>query len=100
MSINGCNERSDGALFGNLGRTRQTLRASREAPMVTYDGLPAELRAWLQQAALPWSPASARRAYRRALMLAAGDRQRAIALLSRMERRKLARDPPADGTLR
>ncbi|WP_260349929.1 DUF6525 family protein, partial [Alloyangia mangrovi] len=36
--------------------------------MSAYDRLPPELRAWLAQAALPWSPRSALRAWRGALV--------------------------------
>ncbi len=45
----------------NLGQS--TLRRKRRSgdPMVAYDGLPAPLRQWLSEAALPWSPTSVRR---------------------------------------
>ena len=35
-------------------------------PMRDYDRLPPELRQWLAQAALPWSPQSAKRIWHRA----------------------------------
>ena len=71
-----------------------SLRRRRRAdPMRHYDGLPAELRRWLAQAALPWSPASARTLWHRALRetgcpCAACDR------LDAAEARLLARDAP------
>ncbi len=45
----------------NLGES--ALRRKRRCgdPMAAFDRLPAPLRQWLAQAALPWSPASARR---------------------------------------
>ncbi|SFO05675.1 hypothetical protein SAMN04487859_11484 [Roseovarius lutimaris] len=48
-------------MSGNLGQS--SLRHKRRSgdPMSAYDGLPAPLRQWLSVAALPWSPASARR---------------------------------------
>lgn len=35
-------------------------------PMQAYDALPRPLRAWMAQAALPWSPASCRRIWAKA----------------------------------
>ena len=32
-------------------------------PMAEFDNLPVQLRRWLSEAALPWSPASARRVW-------------------------------------
>lgn len=75
----------------NLGST--TLRRKKRAddPMRTYDTLPAPVRRWLSQAALPWSPASARRIWARAC--ASGQStQDALQALSRAEARTLARD--------
>lgn len=75
----------------NLGQTK--LRRKRRAvdPMQTYDALPAPLRHWLSQAALPWSPTSARRIWSRAQAkgLNADD---ALDLLRRVETHTLARD--------
>lgn len=52
---------------GNLGAT--PLRAKQRAidPMRVYDGLPPELRIWIANAALPWSPISCLRLWQRAL---------------------------------
>lgn len=73
---------------------RSALRRRRRAsdPMAAYDRLPAELRAWLASAALPWSPHSALRAWRAALDRAGGDPAAARARLSAAEARQLARD--------
>ena len=64
----------------------------RSGGMPAFDRLPAELRAWLHDAALPWSAASARRQWLRALAAARGDRAAARATLCRIEARLLARD--------
>jgi len=41
-------------------------RRRRPDPMQAYDALPRPLRAWMAQAALPWSPASCRRIWAKA----------------------------------
>lgn len=75
----------------NLGSTQlpRTRRAGN--PMQEYDRLPAVLRQWLSEAALPWSPASARRIWvkARANGLSVND---ALQSLSKAEARTLARD--------
>ena len=60
--------------------------------MQAYNALPADLRHWLSGAVLPWSAASARRAWLKALKAARGDRQAAKVALSGIERRRLERD--------
>ncbi|MEM7753499.1 MAG: DUF6525 family protein [Pseudomonadota bacterium] len=45
----------------NLGQTSLHRRPRRGDSMSKYDGLPAPLRRWLSDAALPWSPTSVRR---------------------------------------
>lgn len=69
---------------GNLGAT--ALRTKRRAvdPMRIYDGLPPELRLWLANATLPWSPLSCLRLWRRALR-EEGCVQRARARLDQAE---------------
>jgi len=63
--------------------------------MQTYDALPAPLRLWLSQAALPWSPTSARRIWNRAQ--AKGQSvEEALSSLSRAEARMLERDSRAN----
>ena len=61
-------------------------------PMEAYDRLPADLRRWLAEAALPWSPRSALRAWQAALKRAGGDPRLARARLSETEARQLRRD--------
>ena len=57
-----------------------------------YDRLPAPLRRWLAQAALPWSPRSARRLWGRALAESGGDVAQALARLDAAEARQLSRE--------
>ncbi|MDF1873771.1 DUF6525 family protein [Vannielia sp.] len=75
----------------NLGATSLPRKRRPHDPMRSYDALPAPLRAWLAKAALPWSPASARRLWKRA-KAEGHDTQAALQLLSRAEERTLARD--------
>lgn len=59
--------------------------------MRAYDALPPELRRWMAGAALPWSPASCRRIWRKAR--ARGEPIEAVlARLDRAEAACLARD--------
>ncbi|WP_240643690.1 DUF6525 family protein, partial [Paracoccus siganidrum] len=48
-------------------------RRRRPCPIEEYDRLPPELRNWLAQAALPWSPHSALRLWRKYLRESAGN---------------------------
>ncbi|MDX8354917.1 DUF6525 family protein [Cognatiyoonia sp. IB215182] len=75
----------------NLGAT--SLRRKRRAadPMRCYDALPAPLRLWLSQAALPWSPISAKRLWNRARANGLST-QDALLALSQAEQKTLARD--------
>ncbi len=77
---------------GNCGETGQRLARRRVDAMAAYDRLPAELRGWLQEAALPWSPDSALRAWRRALLRSYGNRRRALEMMSEIEAQKLAQE--------
>jgi hypothetical protein len=77
----------------NLGATSLKRRSRSGDPMQSYDRLPPELRGWLSAAALPWSPASARRAYAAALQRTK-DPACALAQLDRLQRRLIARDAP------
>jgi len=86
--------------WGNRGgNTRTTLRRKSRAgdPMATYDRLPADLRAWLAQAALPWSPHSACRVWRSALRKFANDTSAAKAYLNQLEQNMLSRDAENTG---
>lgn len=78
-------------MSGNLGAT--TLRKRRRSGdiMRNYDTLPSPLRAWLANAARPWSPASCRRIWLKAR--AKGESMDALlARLDRAERKTLSRD--------
>jgi hypothetical protein len=59
--------------------------------MAAFDRLPPELRRWLHEAALPWSPQSVARLYARARAEEA-DTDAALARLTAAERAMLARD--------
>lgn len=59
--------------------------------MATYDGLPAPLRRWLSEAALPWSPVSARRIWDGAQAKGLTVRE-ALNELHRAEERTLSKD--------
>ena len=75
----------------NLGATSLRRKRRTVDPMRSYDALPAPLRNWLAQAALPWSPSSAQRLWRRARAKGL-DPQDALDLLARAEAQTLARD--------
>lgn len=60
--------------------------------MLAYDLLPPDVRQWLSSAVLPWSAASVRRAWTKALKSAQGDRQAARAALNALERQRLEKD--------
>ncbi|MDM7458293.1 MAG: DUF6525 family protein [Paracoccus sp. (in: a-proteobacteria)] len=81
---------------GNLGQTTQRLRRRSADPMAAYDALPPPLRAWLSMAALPWSPASCLRIWRR-LRAGGASVHDALAALDRAERRALAKGERAVG---
>jgi hypothetical protein len=74
-------------------RTRLRQRGS-AAGLAAYDALPAPLRQWLADAALPWSATSARRVWQRAIKASKGDLTAARAALDRAEARLLSRDAP------
>lgn len=74
---------------GNLASPRARWHKANQ--MAAYDRLPAELRRWLAQAALPWSAASALRLWQRALRETGCPRQ-ALVRLTRAEARSLARE--------
>ncbi len=76
-------------LSSNLSRRRKP-RPARD-PMAEFDRLPPELRRWLTQAALPWSPRSALRAWQRALAQSRAP-QDALARLDALQAARLARD--------
>ena len=59
--------------------------------METFDSLPAPVRQWVAQAALPWSPASVRRIWFKSQAKGLSDDE-ALASLTQAEARTLARD--------
>ena len=75
----------------NLGQCG--LRRKRRAgnPMDAFDGLPAPVRQWVAQAALPWSPTSVRRIWSRSRARGLSDDE-ALQSLAQAEARTLARD--------
>lgn len=76
---------------GNLATGLKTRRRGQPA-MQRFDRLPAELRRWLAEAALPWSPRSALRLWQAALSESGGCRTAARDRLETVERRLLDRD--------
>jgi Family of unknown function (DUF6525) len=72
-------------------RSSLARRQKRRDPMAVYDACPPPLRAWLQRAALPWTPWSALRVWHKA-MRRGGDPARALARLEQAEAARLARD--------
>ena len=76
----------------NRGATSLRGRRREGDPMAAYDRLPPPLRRWLAEAALPWSPWSAARAWRRATADTGGDAQAALARMDALQARRIARD--------
>ena len=76
---------------GNLGDTTIRLRGRRVDPMRAYDALPPELRAWMAEAALPWSPTSCLKLWRKA-MEKQGCPKKALERMAQAEAAMLARD--------
>ncbi|MEL6681246.1 MAG: DUF6525 family protein [Pseudomonadota bacterium] len=75
----------------NLGQC--SLRRKRRSgdPMDAFDGLPAPVRQWVAQAALPWSPTSVRRIWAKSRAKGLSDDE-ALRTLAQAEARTLARD--------
>ena len=78
-------------MHGNQ-RTTLGLSQGQRSNMAAYDRLPPALRRWLAGAALPWSPSSARRAWRRAMWKALGRERVALTIMDALEAERLARD--------
>lgn len=76
------------------GNQRSSLKLSRARRdnMAEYDALPKALREWLAEARLPWSPASARRAWRKAMLKSFGRPSKAVAYMNALEDTRLAQD--------
>jgi len=75
----------------NLGQSSLRRKRRSSDPMAAFDGLPAPLRQWLSEAALPWSPASARRIWSKSLAKGSTPEE-ALLSLSQAEAQTLARD--------
>ena len=78
-------------MMRNLGQTSLRQRRRCGDPMAIYDALPAPLRRWLSEAALPWSPTSAHRIWMRSRAKGLSPEE-ALASLGQAEARTLARD--------
>lgn len=81
---------------GNRGATGLRPRRRAEDQMMAFDRLPPELRAWLREAKLPWSPRSCRAIWARARK-GGGSITETIARLERAEEATLARAAPLPG---
>ena len=81
----------------NMGQTSLPKKRRSRDPMRAYDALPKQLREWLAQAALPWSPTSARRIWKRAQSRGC-TLDEALDLLRRAESKTLSRDRHFDLT--
>ncbi|MEM7640984.1 MAG: DUF6525 family protein [Pseudomonadota bacterium] len=73
-------------------RTNLALSRAQRDNMAAYDSLPPALRRWLADARLPWSPASAKRAWRKAMIRSLGREKAAIARMDALEDARLAQD--------
>lgn len=74
----------------NRGQTNLKIKRRTEDPMRAYDALPAQVRHWLSQAAMPWSPASCRRILRNA-KARGEDMEQVLARLDHAERQTLSK---------
>lgn len=75
----------------NLGQTSLRRRSRTGNIMQSFDQLPKPLRLWLTNASLPWSPASAKKIWKKSL----GDGlsvEETLSRLTQAEERSLARD--------
>lgn len=75
----------------NRGATTLKCRRVRRDPMRDYDRLPAELRAWLAGAILPWRPRSALTAFEKA-RARLGDEKLALRELDRIQAAMVSKD--------
>ncbi|MEM9796211.1 MAG: DUF6525 family protein [Pseudomonadota bacterium] len=73
-------------------RTSLGLSQAQKDNMAAFDRLPPALRHWLAEAKLPWSPVSAKRAWRRALWKSLGRTEAALRIMDEIEAERLARD--------
>ena len=75
----------------NLGKTSLKRKRRNENPLLDYDRLPRDLRAWIANAELPWRPRSVLKAYERAFSKT-GDRNKAMNKLNNIQHRLVAKD--------
>jgi hypothetical protein len=75
----------------NLGQSSLRRKRRTGNPMAAFDELPAPLRQWVAQAALPWSPASVQRLWSKSRAKGLSPDE-ALLSLSQAEARTLARD--------
>lgn len=75
----------------NLGRTSLKRKRRNENPLLDYDRLPRDLRAWIANAELPWRPRSVLKAYER-VFSKTGDRNKALIELNYIQHRLVAKD--------
>ena len=75
----------------NLGRTSLKRKRRNENPLLDYDRLPKELRAWVANAELPWRPRSVLKTYER-VFLKTGDRNKALNELNYIQHRLVSKD--------
>ncbi|UZD90585.1 DUF6525 family protein [Cognatishimia activa] len=69
-------------------------RRRKANPMAEFDALPSELRMWLADAALPWSPHSVRKLWQKALRQSGGQSDQALAFMTSCEDRAIKKDAP------
>ena len=75
----------------NLGKTSLKRKRRNENPLLDYDRLPRDLRAWIANAELPWRPRSVLKAYERAFSKTGG-RNKAMNELNNIQHRLVAKD--------
>ncbi|GIT92582.1 hypothetical protein JANAI62_31810 [Jannaschia pagri] len=73
-------------------RTNLTLSRAQRDNMAAYDRLPPVLRRWLAEAKLPWSPETAKRAWRKARWKAMGREAQALRIMDEIEAQRLRQD--------
>lgn len=78
-------------MSGNLGQNQLRKRRSPKDPMQVYDRLPREVRQWLAEAQMPWSPEACKRICLRAKRRGE-TMDDVLARLDRAERQTLARE--------
>ena len=85
-------------MAGGMRNLRSPLARWRAGcPMAAHDALPAPLRLWLKEAALPWSAASARRVWERELRRSGVEG--ALRRLAEVEAATLARERGRGGEI-